>query len=233
MCCIFNTSFYLQNIYSNFGEIGQTIKTQMDEFQTRAKSQKQIESIADMKNFVESYPQFKKMSGAITKHIVVIGELSAQVARKNLLTLSELEQEIACRADHSSQLQRIRKLIADPKIDVDDALRLVLLYALRYEKHSNCDTVALLNTLKQRDAAVHIVPRLVEYAGQHARHGDLFNNVRIMDAVKLTRSLIKGLKGVENVFTQHSCLLKELLDDVYKGRSIDALYPCYGSEPYR
>lgn len=48
-----------QNIYSNFGEIGQTIKNLMDEFQIKAKSQKKVESIADMKNFVETYPQFK------------------------------------------------------------------------------------------------------------------------------------------------------------------------------
>lgn len=70
-------------------------------------------------------------------------------------------------------------------------LRLVLLYALRYERHANCDTVGLLNALKQRGGQVHIVPRMLEYAGQFTRQGDLFNNVKIMDAVKLTRSLIK------------------------------------------
>lgn len=48
-----------QNIHSNFGEIGQVIKVLMDEFQIKSKSQKKVESIADMKNFVESYPQFK------------------------------------------------------------------------------------------------------------------------------------------------------------------------------
>lgn len=45
------------------------------------------------------------MSGTITKHVVVIGELSTQVGKKQLLEVSELEQEIACRADHSAQLQ--------------------------------------------------------------------------------------------------------------------------------
>lgn len=45
------------------------------------------------------------MSGTITKHVVVIGELSYQVGKKQLLEVSELEQEIACRADHSAQLQ--------------------------------------------------------------------------------------------------------------------------------
>lgn len=51
--------FFAKNIYSNFGEIGQTIKVLMDELQLKAKSQKKIESISDMKNFVDAYPQFK------------------------------------------------------------------------------------------------------------------------------------------------------------------------------
>lgn len=45
--------------------------------------------------------------------------------------------------------------------------------------------------------------------------------------------LLQGLKGVENVFTQHTCWLKEILEDVFKGRTIDPLYPCFGSEPFR
>ena len=46
-------------MYLNFGDIGQTIKSLMDDFQTKAKSHKKVESIADMKAFVENYPQFK------------------------------------------------------------------------------------------------------------------------------------------------------------------------------
>jgi vacuolar protein sorting-associated protein 45 len=52
----------LQNLYSNFGEIGQTMKSLMDEFQRKAKSHQKVESIADMKNFVETYPLFKVRS---------------------------------------------------------------------------------------------------------------------------------------------------------------------------
>ena len=43
----------------------------MEEFQTKAKSHQKIESISDMKNFVENYPQFKKMSG-ITFFILIL-----------------------------------------------------------------------------------------------------------------------------------------------------------------
>ena len=127
----------------------------------------------------------------MTKHVVVIGELSAQVAKNQLLDCSEVEQDISCRADHSAQLQRVKKLVADERTSLKNALRLILLYSLRYERHANCDTVGLLNVLKQRGGDVHVVPRMLEYAGQHARQGDLFNSVKIIDAVKLTRSLIK------------------------------------------
>ena len=227
--------FYAKNMYANFGEIGSTIKNLMEEFQRKAKDQKKVESIADMKNFIETYPQFKKMSGTVQKHLCIMGELSSMTTKRNLFEVSELEQEIACKAEHSQQLQRIKKIIADERISVDDALKLVALYALRYERHANCDTSSLLQIIKMRGGQTHIIPSLIEYAGTHMRQGELFNLVRITDAVKLTRNLIKGLKGVENVFTQHTPLLKETLEDVFKGRELDPTYPAINSElvPFR
>lgn len=43
------------------------------------------------------------------------------------------------------------------------------------------------------------------------------------------------MKGVENVFTQHTPLLKETLEDIFKGRELDPLYPAVNSElvPFR
>ena len=45
------------------------------------------------------------MSGAMAKHVTVVGELSRFVAAHNLLEVSEIEQEIACQGDHSALLQ--------------------------------------------------------------------------------------------------------------------------------
>lgn len=225
--------FYAKNLFSNYGEIAVTIRDLIESFQQRAKEQKKIETIADMKNFVETYPQFKKMSGTVNKHLMVISVISSQISTKSLLELSELEQEMACRADHSAQLQRIKKLVTEERIHVEDALRLIMVYSMRYERHANCDTVGLLNSLKARNGRTHLVPKVLEYISQNART-ELFNTAKITDAVKLTRNLIKGLKGVENVYTQHVCVLKELLEEIYKGRSIDQQYPFISSEvPYR
>ena len=55
--------------------------------------------------FVENYPQFRKMSGTVAKHVTVVGELSRLVGSHGLMDVSECEQELVCQSDHSQSLQ--------------------------------------------------------------------------------------------------------------------------------
>ena len=52
-CCLGNAYelryISFQNMYLNFGEIGNNIKDLMDDFQRKSKSQAKVESISDMK----------------------------------------------------------------------------------------------------------------------------------------------------------------------------------------
>jgi vacuolar protein sorting-associated protein 45 len=57
--------FYERNMHANFGEIGANIKELIDDYQRKTKTQQKVESVADMKSFVEQYPQFKKISGKL------------------------------------------------------------------------------------------------------------------------------------------------------------------------
>lgn len=91
--------FYQRNMMLNFGEIGENIKSLVDEFQQKSKANEKLETIADMKNFVENYPQFRAMSGSVSKHVSVVGELSRQVDVFDLLTLAETEQELVCQVN--------------------------------------------------------------------------------------------------------------------------------------
>ncbi|GCC43486.1 hypothetical protein chiPu_0027509, partial [Chiloscyllium punctatum] len=45
------------------------------------------------------------MSGTVSKHVTVVGELSRLVSEHQLMEVSEVEQELACQNDHSSALQ--------------------------------------------------------------------------------------------------------------------------------
>ncbi|NXL80550.1 VPS45 protein, partial [Leptocoma aspasia] len=219
-----NDEFYANNMYLNFAEIGTNIKNLMEDFQRRKpKEQQKLESIADMKAFVENYPQFKKMSGTVSKHVTVVGELSRLVAERNLLEVSEVEQELACQSDHSSALQ-------------------VLILALKPRGISSCHCLGSGDLVLGGSGSsvcgcsgswplpAQLVSAVVEYGGKRVRGSDLFST---KDAVAITKQFLKGLKGIENVYTQHQPLLQETLDQLIKGKLKDSQYPYLGPNTLR
>lgn len=94
-------------MFLNFGDLGGNIKSYVDTYQEKTKSNMNIESISDMKRFVEEYPEFRRLSGNVSKHVTLVGELSKRVQQDNLLEVSELEQSLACNDSHSSDLKVI------------------------------------------------------------------------------------------------------------------------------
>ena len=71
MISIDNDDFYAQNLYLNFGEIGQNIKQMVEDFTRQKQISQKVDSIQDMKAFVENYPAFKKQSGTVNKHVIL------------------------------------------------------------------------------------------------------------------------------------------------------------------
>uniref|UniRef100_A0A8C7ZBV9 Vacuolar protein sorting-associated protein 45 n=1 Tax=Oryzias sinensis TaxID=183150 RepID=A0A8C7ZBV9_9TELE len=226
-----NDEFYANNLYLNFGEIGTNIKNLMEDFQKkRPKGQEKLESISDMKAFVDNYPQFKKMSGTVSKHVTVVGELSRLVSERKLMEVSEVEQELACQNDHSNAQQVVRRLLQNPRISELDAVRLVMLYALRYERHSSSILPSLMEDLNRRGVSERHRTLCWTYGGKRIRGSDLITPT---DAVSITKQFFKGLKGVENVYTQHQPLLHDTLDQLIKGRLKDSQFPYLGASSLR
>ncbi|KAI8319191.1 Sec1-like protein [Martensiomyces pterosporus] len=211
-------TFFKQSQYLNFGDLGASIKEYVESYQSKTQSHHQIESISDMKRFVEAYPEFRKLSGNVTKHVTLVGELSRIVAERSLLSVSELEQSLACNEQHNSDLKALRALVADPKIAAENKVRCVALYALRYERLQNnaTDELKRLLTSSGVDAdQVGMVDVVLRYGGAHERQSDIFQNENLFSR---GRNMFKGLQGVENVYTQHTPALAEMLDQMIRGK---------------
>ncbi|CAH7671756.1 Sec1-like protein [Phakopsora pachyrhizi] len=221
--------FFAKNLYANFGDLGASVKAYVSEYQTKTISSKlvagKIDTVEDMKNFLEEYPEHRKLSGNVTKHVTLVGELSRLVEELKLLEVSELEQSLAANESHGSDLKNVRDMISSPLISSDAKIRLALLYSLRYQKfHSNCITsiVDLLqqNSISELDSKLVYV--LLNFAGLEQRQDDLFANSNFFSRGK---SALKGLKGVENVYTQHTPPLLETVEQLLKGRLKESSYP--------
>ena len=97
--------FFKKNMYLNFGDLGGNIKEYVEQYQSKTKNNADIESINDMKRFIEEYPEFRKLSGNVSKHVTLVSELSRLVGSNNLLEVSELEQSLACNDNHNADLK--------------------------------------------------------------------------------------------------------------------------------
>lgn len=97
--------FFKKNMYLNFGDLGGNIKDYVEQYQSKTKNNANIESISDMKRFIEEYPEFRKLSGNVSKHVTLVSELSRRVGTENLLEVSELEQSLACNENHNADVK--------------------------------------------------------------------------------------------------------------------------------
>lgn len=220
-----NDPFYKKNMFLNFGDLGFNIKTYVSEYQSKTKTNMNIESIADMKRFVEEYPEFKKLSGNVSKHVTLVGELSRIVETYKLLEVGELEQSLACVENHSNDLKSLQTCLTRTDIADEAKIRLTLLYALRYEKFPNNATPSLIDMLLKSGIDplnVKAIDAVLQYAGADQRQDDLFLNESIIAKGK---SVFKGLKGVENVYTQHAPHMSTTLEALTKGRLKETTHP--------
>lgn len=102
--------FYASNVYANFGDLGASIAQYVQDYQSKnttlgPASSSRIETVADMKRFVEEYPEFRRLGGNVSKHVTLVGELSRVVERDDLLAVSEVEQSLASQESHQADVR--------------------------------------------------------------------------------------------------------------------------------
>ena len=219
--------FFRKNRHANFGELGEAIKRLLDDFQRQTQQTKveHLNSIEDMQQFMEKFPQIRSQSHNVSKHVAIMGELARLVDVCSLMDISQFEQELACTDDHGSHIRELFDKLANPNVQTPDKLRLGLLYALRYEQTGN------VNMVKQRMAQggvpsdmVQLVDIMLRYAGSKVRGPGLYGtNGDIMS--KMTKSFMTSVQGVSNVYAQHVPVLMDTINLCLKGKLKETSHP--------
>ncbi|RPD62723.1 Sec1-domain-containing protein [Lentinus tigrinus ALCF2SS1-7] len=217
--------FFQAHHLATFGDLGTALKSYVQSYQSHslANNPSTIQSISDMKRFVEEYPEFRKLGGNVSKHVAIVGELSRLVERDKLLELGEVEQGLA--TGSGADLKNVQALITNPAIQPWNKLRLVMLYALRYQKSQAQNVASLINLMLENGVSredARLVYVLLNIAGSDQRQEDLFSAEALFAK---GRSALKGLKGVENVYMQHTPHLSQTLENLFKGRLRDTTHP--------
>ncbi len=239
--------FFRDNLYKNFGEIGETIRSLVAAYQDRVANHRgNIDSVSDIKDFIASYPEFQKLSGTVSKHVNLLGEISKYVTENDLLAVSECEQSLAggvgdSSADEADVAGMLRQKGNLRKVDV---LRLLCLFFINRqlkvtlespEVNAACKGTFIcfiyanpyiINQSLYSILTVHAIPRReIESLFRNLRDfamldcltsSSKLNQLRSgQGTTELLRSsgrkIFRGLRGTENVFTQHEPVISQVL----------------------
>lgn len=218
-------TFFSKHRYDNFGDLGEAIKGLLDDYQKNSKMNEKISSIEDMQAFMDRYPAFRSQAINVSKHVALMSELARLTDTCQLLSISQLEQEIACSNDHSGHKRELLEKISNPSIVRTDKIRLALLFLIRYESYDEKREIKqrLSSDAKANAKELSLLDSLVEYAGDAKRSPNLFSQGGIM--ATLGKQLVSSINGIENVYTQHTPLLSNILDSISKGKLKDSNFP--------
>lgn len=224
--------FFKANMFENYGDLGANVKTLVDEFQSKTKSNQNISSIEEMQRFVDNYPEFRKLSGNVSKHVTLLSELSRVIDERQLMSVSQQEQELACTDGMSAAYEGVLSLLSNHALREQEKLRLVMLFGLRYERSGGRNLQTLLDRLEETGVPRQrcaLVRTLVQVAGSAARTGDLFGDKTFF--ARAAGNVARGLRGVDNVYTQHVPALASHVDAARKGRLREGDFPFAGAAP--
>lgn len=143
--------FYQESMYLNYGDLTEKFQRYVDEYKKQTK-QSSIENLktqdlSELKKILTKFPEFKKLSNNILKHLNIISEIDKQISSQNLWAVGELQQIIVCDLEnHQSIKTKIMDLIADPNISTENKVKVLILYVAKYPNNPT-DLGALLAKL--------------------------------------------------------------------------------------
>lgn len=143
--------FYRESMYLNYGDLTDRFQQYVDKYKTQTK-QSSIENLktqdlSELKKILTKFPEFKKLSNNILKHLNIISELDKQISSQNLWAVGELQQIIVCELENYQAIKtKLMDLIADPTISTDNKVKVLILYVAKYPNNPS-DLSALLAKL--------------------------------------------------------------------------------------
>ena len=99
--------FFRQHMFDNYGDLGGAVQKQMMDFKAKHQKTKDLQSgsssIEDIQKIVDDFPELRKNSNEVAKHVTLMSEIARRVG-DHLLAISALEQDICCGDGHSSHV---------------------------------------------------------------------------------------------------------------------------------
>ncbi|CAI4061743.1 Vps45p SKDI_07G1630 [Saccharomyces kudriavzevii IFO 1802] len=212
--------FFKDTMYLNFGELGDKLKQYVTNYKDKTQTNSQIDSIEDIKNFIEKYPEFRKLSGNVAKHMAIVGELDRQLKTRNIWEISEIEQNLSAHEANEGDFSDLVKLLQNENVDKYYKLKLACIYSLTHQINSD-KTHQLIELLTQQllPEDVNFFHRFKSFFSHQSKTAqskrdkdDILSEL----ARRFNSRMNSKSNAAENVYMQHIPEISSLLTELSK-----------------
>lgn len=242
-------SFFRETMYLNFGELGDKVKQYVSNYKDKSKINSAINSIEDIKEFIEKYPEIKKLSGNVSKHMALVGELDRQLKIKDIWELSEVEQNLAVHKDNLEDYNTVLRLLKNPKLDPFYKLKLACIYMIQYDEiyydnsNKNIEKISQIVEILKDFMPIEDINYLHKFRNMYLEKikndkknenmdtngkDDLLTELakKFNTKMDLHRNKYQSNLASDNVYMQHIPKLSQLLSDLSKNDLSESKYKC-------
>lgn len=205
--------FFAQNLFTGFGELGDAIKNLTQTVREQPTNVKDIKSLDELKQYIQSYPILHERQQLASKHANLSGEISKAIKNDDLLNLALLEQSIVADNDPTGHLDKVLNGISIARSN-QNALRLALLYVLKYNGADETNIKAALNGRQHGEQLIKCIDQFNVFANErYERKEPLFQKKSI---ISKARNLIGFNRDNEDQFSQYVPNLESIVVSLEK-----------------
>jgi len=220
--------FYGKNLYNKYQDVVEAYQTAARDAKRVGKQVEDLRKrgrIEDVQELLTRLPAVKSRERTAFKHSKLLEYLTDEMDKFGLAEISKCQQEIAnpaLKAGASELFKVVMRIIKDDKVKPLDKLKLVMLYALRFEDNRRqvSDLKDALRDFvpKLTAPSINLIDTLINTMGQTRRVGNCFSKSSIW-------KLISG--GVD--LLQCDPMLLHVLKDLCNGKLSQSHYPFMGA----
>lgn len=231
--------FFLESMYLNYGDLTDKFQQYVDEYKKQTK-QSLIENLktqdlSELKKILTRFPEFKKLSNNILKHLNIISELDKQISAENLWAVGELQQTIVCELENAQTIrQKMMDLVASASVSTANKVKLLLLFVSKFPHDKGSleaflgkmndpittsppPTVSQINLIRNFNIHYKTTTTAASTAAEENNIGQLFNKNRIKIQQLFNTNANQSLSAMpktDNIYMQYIPKLNEILSQV-------------------
>jgi len=220
--------FFAKHLYSFISDLSAAIN-QLVTSVNQQPNPKDITDIESLKSYIQNYPMLQERRQITDKHTQLSSACTKSIKEEGLTKVSVLEQSIASEDDPNSQFQALMEILNAPTTSDQIALRLSLIFCLRYEENIEkvSEIFRHISSRKDGEKLNQVIEKFLSFCGKSYKKSGLFGVHKAVNAVK---SMFSGFlnKGDDSqAFMQYHPLLESVLDKLRAGKLENGLYPAF------